>query len=139
MVPAKEDKTKEEKLEMMRHSAAHIMAEAVLSIFPNARFGIGPAIDDGFYYDFELPCPLTTDDLPVIASRMDEIITKDLPFLRDEISKDEAKKIFKDQPYKMELIEEIEEDKVSIYRQGEFTDLCRGPHVKTTGEIPRDA
>jgi threonyl-tRNA synthetase len=135
MVPVGKKKTGEDKLETMRHSAAHVMAEAVLSIFPEARFGIGPAIADGFYYDFELPRPLTPEDLPVITARMDEIIAKNLPFVREEVTKEEAKKMFADQPYKLELIDEIAEDKVSLYRQGGFTDLCRGPHVGTTGEI----
>lgn len=129
----------EGQLETMRHSAAHIMAEAVLSVFPDAKFGIGPAIADGFYYDFELPRPLTPDDLPVITAKMNEIIAGNLPFTREEITKEEAKKKFADQPYKLELIDEIAEDNVSLYRQGSFTDLCRGPHIESTGEIPRDA
>jgi threonyl-tRNA synthetase len=123
------------KLEAMRHSASHVMAEAVLSIFPNAKFGIGPAIEDGFYYDFDLPRSLTPDDLPVIEKKMGEIIKADLPFTRRELTKDEAKKLFASQPYKLELIEEIPDDKVGIYEQGNFVDLCRGPHVKSTGEI----
>ncbi len=135
MVPAREKKKEEEKLETMRHSAAHVMAEAVSSIFPEARFGIGPAIADGFYYDFELPRPLTPDDLPVITARMDEIIAQNLTFIREEITKEEARQRFADQPYKLELINEIPEDKVSLYRQGGFIDLCRGPHVGSTGEI----
>jgi len=135
MVPAREQKTGEEKLETMRHSAAHVMAEAVLSIFPEARFGIGPAIANGFYYDFELTRPLTPNDLPVITARINEIIAQNLPFIREEITKEEARQKFSDQPYKLELIDEIPEDKVSLYRQGGFTDLCRGPHVGSTGEI----
>jgi threonyl-tRNA synthetase len=125
----------EEKLEIMRHSASHVMAEAVLSIFPDARFAIGPAIADGFYYDFELPRALTPEDLPVIEKKMDEIIKADLPFKHREISKNEARKLFADQPYKLELIEEIADDKVGVYEQGKFIDLCRGPHVNSTGEI----
>ncbi|MCJ7769442.1 MAG: threonine--tRNA ligase [Dehalococcoidales bacterium] len=135
MVPAREQKTGGEKLETMRHSAAHVMAEAVLSIFPEARFGIGPAIANGFYYDFELTRPLTPDDLPVITARINEIIAQNLPFIREEITKEEARQRFAGQPYKLELIDEIPEDKVSLYRQGGFTDLCRGPHVGSTGEI----
>ena len=135
MVPTREQKKGEEKLETMRHSAAHVMAEAVLSIFPEARFGIGPAIADGFYYDFELPRSLNPDDLPVITARMEEIIAQNLPFIREEITKEEARQRFADQPYKLELIDEIPEDKVSLYRQGGFADLCRGPHVGSTGEI----
>jgi threonyl-tRNA synthetase len=134
---ASEDKVreKEEKLETMRHSASHIMAEAVLSMFPNAKFGIGPAIENGFYYDFDLPRSLTPEDLPVIEEKMNEIVKSNIPFERDEVSKEEARKLFADQPYKLELIDELEDEKVGIYRQGNFTDLCRGPHVETTGQV----
>jgi threonyl-tRNA synthetase len=124
-----------EKLEIMRHSASHVMAEAVLSLFPDAKFAIGPAIEDGFYYDFDLPRSLTPDDLPVIEKKMGEIIKANLPFIHKEITKEEAKKLFATQPYKLELIEEIPDDKVGVYEQGKFTDLCRGPHVAATGEI----
>ena len=126
---------KSSKLETMRHSASHIMAEAVLSLFPDARFGIGPAIEDGFYYDFDLPRPLAVDDLPAIEARMREIIAANLQFTSEEISIKEATKLFAGQPYKIELINDLGEGKVTIYRQGAFTDLCRGPHVKTTGEV----
>jgi threonyl-tRNA synthetase len=125
----------EHNLEIMRHSAAHVMAEAVLFIFPDAKFAIGPAIEDGFYYDFELSRPLTPEDLPIIEKKMGEIVKADLPFTHREINKKEAKKLFADQPYKLELIDEITDNKVGIYQQGNFTDLCRGPHVKSTGEI----
>src|SRR4030065_946919 len=106
---ASEDKEreKEEKLETMRHSASHIMAEAVLSMFPNAKFGIGPAIENGFYYDFELPRSLTPDDLPVIEIKMREIIRQDVPFVTEKIGKEKARKVFATQPYKLELIDEI--------------------------------
>jgi threonyl-tRNA synthetase len=124
-----------EQLETMRHSASHVLAEAVQSIFPDARFGIGPATRDGFYYDFELPRPLTTDDLPIIEAKMKEIIAANLPFSREEVSKDEARILFSAQPYKLELIDEIPDEKVGLYRQGNFLDLCRGPHVSATGEI----
>ncbi len=124
-----------ERLETIRHSTAHIMAEAVLSIFPDARFGIGPAIENGFYYDFELPRPLTTEDLPLITGKMDEIIAANSPFGRREVSKEEARRIFAGQPYKLELTDEIENEKVSLYTQGDFTDLCRGPHIDKTGEV----
>ena len=124
-----------DKLETMRHSASHVLAEAVLSIFPDARFGIGPATRDGFYYDFELPRSLTTEDLPVIEAKMREIVAANLPFTREEVSKEEARKLFVAQPYKLELIDEIEDEKVGLYRQGNFLDLCRGPHVGATGEI----
>jgi threonyl-tRNA synthetase len=122
-------------LESMRHSASHVMAEAVLSIFPDAKFGIGPAIEDGFYYDFDLPRALTPEDLPVIEAKMAEIIKADLPFSHKELTKEEARKLFAAQPYKLELIDEIEDEKVGVYQQGNFVDLCRGPHVDSTGEI----
>jgi threonyl-tRNA synthetase len=111
------------------------MAEAVQQMFPDARFAIGPAIEDGFYYDFELSRPLTPEDLPVIEKKMAEIIKANVPFNHREVSKSEAKKLFAAQPYKLELIEELPDDKVGIYEQGSFTDLCRGPHIKSTGEI----
>jgi threonyl-tRNA synthetase len=126
---------KSQKLEMMRHSASHVMAEAVLSLFPEAKFGIGPAIEDGFYYDFELTKPLTVEDLPAIEVKMKEIVAANLPFVSEEKSVKEALKLFAGQKYKIELIKDLGEDKVTIYTQGGFTDLCRGPHVRTTGEI----
>jgi threonyl-tRNA synthetase len=125
----------EEKLERMRHSASHVMAEAVQSIFPEAKFGIGPPIEDGFYYDFDLPRPLTPDDLPDIEDKMREIIKANQPFIRREVTKEEARKLFSAQPYKLELIEELPDDKLSLYQQGAFLDLCRGPHLNSTGEI----
>jgi len=124
-----------EKLEIMRHSAAHVMAEAVQYIFPEAKFGIGPAIEDGFYYDFDLPRTLTPDDLPAIETKMSEIIKSNMPFVTDEVDKEEARRLFAAQPYKLELIDEIQDEKVSFYQQGSFVDLCRGPHVSSTGEI----
>ena len=122
-------------IETIRHSASHIMAEAVLSVFPDAKFGIGPSIENGFYYDFDLHRPLTTEDLPLITEKMQEIINQNLPFTRTEVSKEEARQLFSCQPYKLELIDDIYDDKVSLYRQGSFTDLCRGPHVNSTGEV----
>jgi len=127
--------TKDEKLEIMRHSAAHVMAEVVQSIFPDAKFGIGPATENGFYYDFDLPRTLTPDDLPLIEARMSEIIKSNVPFAMEEVSKEKARQLFATQPYKLELIDEIPDEKVSLYRQGSFVDLCRGPHVNSTGEI----
>jgi len=111
------------------------MAEAVLSMFADAKFGIGPSIEDGFYYDFELPRALSPEDLPIIERKMVDIIKADLPFKHREISKEEAKILFASQPYKLELIEEIDDDRIGVYSQGNFTDLCRGPHVNSTGEI----
>jgi len=119
----------------MRHSASHVLAEAVLSLFPDAKFGIGPSIENGFYYDFDLPRTLTPEDLPVIEEKMREIIKADLPFSHREITKAEARKLFASQPYKLELIEEIPDDKVGVYEQGNFIDLCRGPHINSTGKI----
>jgi len=130
-----QDQPTDNKLEILRHSAAHVMAEAVQSIFPDAKFGIGPAIENGFYYDFDLPRSLTPDDLPFIEAKMGEIIASGSPFIRQEVTKDEARRFFAAQPYKLELIDEIPDEKLSLYRQGSFVDLCRGPHVNSTGEI----
>jgi len=128
-----------EKLERVRHSLSHILAEAVLDEFPEARLGIGPAIDTGFYYDFELPRSLTPEDLETIEERMRQIIREGRTFRRREISRDEARRIFADQPYKLELIEELPDgEPISIYTQGNFTDLCRGPHVQSTDEIAQE-
>jgi len=135
MVPAKKSQDDGQKLEIMRHSASHVLAEAVLSMFPDAKFGIGPATQDGFYYDFELPRPLTPDDLPVIEAKMKELVAADLPFSREELSRQDARSLFAKQPYKLELIEEIPDEKVGVYRQGSFVDLCRGPHLASTSEI----
>lgn len=125
-------------LQTMRHSAAHVMAEAVQELFPGAKFGIGPAIEEGFYYDFDLPRALTPDDLPRIEEKMAQVIKGNHPFVCREMRRDEAIKFFSDrgQPYKVELLEEMPADaRVSIYEQDGFIDLCRGPHVATTGEI----
>ena len=134
MVPDKKAKASED-LDMMRHSAAHVMAEAVQSMFPEARFGIGPAIEDGFYYDFDLPRTLTPEDLPVVEAKMREIVAADEPFAREEVTKEEARQLFADQPYKLELIDELPDEKVTVYRQGSFTDMCRGPHVASSGNV----
>ena len=120
----------------MRHSASHVMAEAVQSFFPDAKFGIGPAIEAGFYYDFDLPRPLNPDDLSLIENKMKEIIAANGPFIRREVTKEEARQSFGTQSYKLELIDELPDDeKISLYQQGSFLDLCRGPHVSSTGEI----
>ena len=126
---------KEARLEKMRHSAAHVMAEAVQSLFPEAKLGIGPAIEDGFYYDFELPRTLVPEDLPLIEAKMSEIIAANAAFAKEEMDKAKALQFFWDQPYKLELIEELSDEIVTIYRQGSFVDLCRGPHVNSTGNI----
>ncbi len=127
----------EEELDKLRHSTSHVMAEAVLHLFPDAKFAIGPSIEDGFYYDFDLPRPLTPEDLETIEARMREIVKAGYPFERREISRQEAEEMFADQPYKLELIADMPEDEIiSIYTQGEFTDLCRGPHVENTRQVP---
>jgi threonyl-tRNA synthetase len=107
----------------------------VQSIFPDVKFGIGPAIENGFYYDFDLPRSLTPDDLPLIEARMSELIASNVPFSREEVTGEEAQRLFAAQPYKLELIGELPDEKVSVYRQGSFVDLCRGPHVSSAGEI----
>jgi len=132
----------------VRHSCSHIMAQAVLELFPGAKYAIGPAIEDGFYYDFDLPRTLTPEDLEHIEKRMKEIIKGNHDFVRQEVSAEEARQIFKDQPYKLELIDglekgEVDEDGnpleekpvISIYKHDKFVDLCRGPHVANTREI----
>ena len=130
-----EHETPAESIEVARHSTAHVMAEAVVSMFPDAKFGIGPAIENGFYYDFELPRALTPEDLPDIEARMAKIIKSDLPFVREEVTQAEAKALFSGQPFKLELIDEISDEQLTVYRQGAFVDLCRGPHVRSTGKI----
>lgn len=135
-MPELKDESKEELLAHKRHSAAHVMAEAVVADFPDAKLGIGPPIDNGFYYDFELPRALTLEDLPAIEERMRQRVKSDVPFVLSKISKDEARNIFKDQPYKLELLEELPDDEVGLCQHADFLDLCRGGHVKTTGEVP---
>ena len=144
-------KYEESNLYKIRHSAAHVMAEAVLEMFPEGKIAIGPPIEDGFYYDFDLPRPLTPEDLEAIERRMREIIAADYEFERREISADEARKLYADQPYKLELIqgleggldeygmEPVEKPIISTYRHNSFEDLCRGPHVEHTGQINPDA
>ena len=126
---------KRARLERMRHSTAHVMAEAVQKLFPGAKFGIGPSIEDGFYYDFELPRALVPEDLAEIEKKMKEVIEGHYTFNREEMTKAKARKLFSEQPYKLELIDELPDVKVTVYRQGSFVDLCRGPHVNSTSEI----
>jgi threonyl-tRNA synthetase len=126
-------------IERIRHSLAHVMAEAVQHIYPDTKFGIGPAIQDGFYYDFLFSKPITNEDLSAIEKEMRRIIAQHQTFLREEVSKAEARMLFKEQPFKLELIDGLEEGTISIYRQGDFVDLCRGPHVESTKEIRSDA
>ena len=120
----------------MRHSAAHVMADAVLQLFPEAKIAIGPPTADGFYYDFEVARPFTPEDLERIEALMRATIRADVPFVRAELSRDEANGMFADQPFKKEIIADLPADAtLSIYKHGDFTDLCQGPHVATAGEI----
>ena len=142
------ERYEDSELYRIRHSAAHVMAEAVLEMFPEAKYTIGPPIENGFYYDFDLPRPLTPEDLEKIEKRMRQIIAGHHKFDRQVISADEARQVFKDQPYKLELIDGLEQGghdeygnplegkpEISIYTSDTFTDLCRGPHVDHTGQI----
>jgi threonyl-tRNA synthetase len=144
------ERYEDSQLYKIRHSAAHVMAQAVMEMFPSgeARIAIGPPIENGFYYDFELPRSLTPEDLEAIENRMREIIKANQPFVREEVSAEQAKAQFADQPYKIELIEGLEQGGfdeygnplnekpvISFYRDGPFVDLCRGPHVESTGKI----
>ncbi len=128
----------EEGLDIIRHSTAHLMAYAVQQLFPDAQVTIGPTIEDGFYYDFAYKRPFTPEDLAAIEKKMDELVKKDIPVERYELSRDEAVAYFKGigENYKAEIIESIPQGEVlSLYREGEFTDLCRGPHVPSTGKL----
>ena len=149
---AEKNNHNEDFLHQLRHSTAHVMAQAVLEMFPEGKIAIGPPIEDGFYYDFDLPRSLTPEDLEVIEQRMREVIGGNHPFLRRDLSPGEAKALYADQPYKLELIdgivaggvdeygEKVEGDVVlSTYKHDAFEDLCRGPHVDGTGQIPVDA
>ncbi|PIC77765.1 threonine--tRNA ligase [Sporosarcina sp. P19] len=130
--------TSDEALEILRHSTAHLLAQAVKRKFPDAKLGIGPTIENGFYYDIDSPTPITAEDLPELEKEMKRIIGENLPIIRHDVSRAEAEKRFKeiDDEYKLELLEAIPEDQqVSIYEQGEFFDLCRGIHVPSTGKL----
>ena len=127
---------KSEKLPLIRHSTAHVMAEAVKNLFEGTRVAIGPAIDTGFYYDFELPRPIKDEDLPKIEKEMRRILSSNAPFVKSVISRKEALELFKDQPFKIELINGLPENaEISTYTSGKFVDLCRGPHVDSMKEI----
>src|SRR5512144_1727586 len=142
------EKYEESRLYRIRHSAAHVMAQAVLEMFPEAKYTIGPPVENGFYYDFDLPRNLTPEDLEKIEKRMRQIIAGKYDFIKKVVSADEARQIFKDQPYKLELIDGLEKGgldeygnplkekpEISIYQSDTFTDLCRGPHVESTKQI----
>jgi threonyl-tRNA synthetase len=132
----------DEGLHILRHSAAHVMAQAVLDLFPGSTFAIGPPIEDGFYYDFEVAEPFTPEDLERIEARMAAIVAEDQPFDRVEMSRDEALEVFSDHKFKVEIIESVDPgevgagEEVSTYRNDDFIDLCRGPHLPSTGRIP---
>lgn len=129
--------TKKGGLETLRHSASHVMAQAVIELFPGVKLGIGPAIENGFYYDFDMPEQITPEDLPKIEKKMKEIIKANQKFKRIEMGKEEAIKLMEErgEKYKIELLHEIEDEKVSLYQNGDFIDLCRGPHLESTGQI----
>ncbi len=126
------------KISIIRHSLAHILALAVQEIYPGTKYGIGPAIENGFYYDFEFKKTLSPEDLLKIEKKMKEIIGKNIKFEKEIVSKLKAKKLFKNQPYKLELIRELPA-KTTIYKSGDFIDLCKGPHIKSTKEIEKDS
>jgi threonyl-tRNA synthetase len=147
-----QEKYEESQLYKIRHSAAHIMAQAVLEMFPDGKISIGPPIENGFYYDFDLPRNLTPEDLQQIEKRMRQIVQSKHEFQKKIVSAEEAREIFKDQPYKLELIDGLEKGgfdeygeplkekpEISIYQQDSFVDLCRGPHVQSTKEVKQDA
>jgi len=124
------------RLEILRHSAAHVMADAVLRLFPEAGPTIGPAVEDGFYYDFDYKRPFTEEDLAKIEAEMKKIVDERVSFVREEVSREEAKKLFAGNKYKLEMIAEFPGDEViTVYRHGNFVDLCRGPHVENTGMV----
>ena len=122
-------------VEIMRHSTAHVMASAVKELFPEAKITIGPAIENGFYYDFDVETPFTPEDLERIEQKMGEIVRADHPFLREDLPKEEALARFPGEPYKEEMLAEIPEPTVSLYRMGNFLDLCRGPHLPSSGKV----
>jgi threonyl-tRNA synthetase len=124
-----------EGLEVLRHSTAHAMAQAILELYPGSKLTLGPPIEDGFFYDIEVAGRLTNEELPRIEERMREIAERDLPIEREEVSKKEAERLYADNPYKMEIIRSLQDGDISVYRQGDFFDLCRGPHVPSTGAL----
>jgi threonyl-tRNA synthetase len=124
-----------EGLEVLRHSTAHAMAQAIVELYPGSKLTIGPPIENGFFYDIEVEGRLTDEDLPRIEERMREIIARDLPIEREEVSKAEAEDLYVDNPYKTEIIEGLEDGEISVYKQGDFFDLCSGPHVSSTGRL----
>ena len=128
------EKSSKEAFEVLNHSTSHLLAEAIQELYPDALFGFGPAIEEGFYYDIDFPEPITESDLAKIEKKMHELSSKDERIVREVLSKEEALKRFEKNPYKVELIKDIDED-ITIFTQGKFTDLCRGPHLLATGQI----
>ena len=131
-------KNKNMDLSVLRHSCSHIMAQAVKELWPQAKLAIGPSIEDGFYYDFDKKEPFSEDDLAKIEKKMLEIVNKDEPFVRQELDRQEAGDLFRQmqEPYKVELINALGDNSVSLYKTGNsFLDLCRGPHVNSTGQV----
>ena len=128
------EKSSKEAFEVLNHSTSHLLAEAIQELYPDAKFGFGPAIEEGFYYDIDFVEPIVEADLAKIEKKMHELSSKDERIVRELVSKEEALERFKDNPYKVELIKDINED-ITIFTQGKFTDLCRGPHLLTTGQI----
>lgn len=124
-----------EGIAIVRHSTAHVMAAAVKELFPEARITIGPAIENGFYYDFDVATPFTPEDLARIERKMEQIVRADIPFVREEMTKEQALRLFEGEPFKQELLAEITEPTVTVYRLGSFVDLCRGPHVPSSGRV----
>jgi threonyl-tRNA synthetase len=124
-----------EGLEVLRHSTAHAMAQAIVELYPGSKLTIGPPIENGFFYDIEVAGRLTDEDLPRIEERMREIVARDLPIEREEVSKAEAEDLYVDNHYKTEIIEGLEDGEISVYKQGDFFDLCSGPHVPSTGRL----
>jgi len=123
-----------EALEILRHSSAHVMAQAILRLYKNAKLTIGPVVEDGFYYDIDMP-PVSEEDFPTIEAEIQKIIKAKLPLRRREVTKAEALEFYRNEPYKLEMIQELPDGTISVYEQGEFTDLCRGPHVPHTGLV----
>ena len=123
-----------EALEVLNHSTSHLLAEAIQELYPDALFGFGPAIENGFYYDIDFKEPIVEEDLAKIEKKMHELASKDEKIVRQVLSKKEALEVFKNNPYKIELIEGINED-ITTFTQGKFVDLCRGPHIMSTGQI----
>lgn len=128
------EKSSKEAFEVLNHSTSHLLAEAITELYPDAKFGFGPAIEEGFYYDIDFKEPITDADFAKIEKKMHELASKDERIVRREVTKEEALEIFKDNPYKLELIEGINEN-ITIFSQGNFTDLCRGPHLLANGQI----